>query len=87
MPLWFGKMLLRNNLMPVQFEFIEEWEFTDLPGIPKYVTILDKFEHHYSHEIMYHVRIEFIVGIFKQARVEYKTVTEPELLDMLKRKV
>ena len=93
MPLWLAKMLARksetDNKIPEQFEFLErQWQLKDKPEIPKFVTILDKFEHHYSHEVMYYVRIEFIGCIFNSSMVEYKTIKESELLEMLeKRKV
>ena len=71
--------------IPEQFEFIEaQWQFENRPEISKFVTILDKFEHHYSHEMMYHIRIESLYVLFGDAKVEYKTVKESDILDMLK---
>ena len=91
MPLWFSKILARNakrsdSEIPKQFEFIEtQYWFKDRPEVPVFVTILDAFEHHYSHEMMYHIRIEKS-GFTGMGIVEYDTVDEEHLRRMLETK-
>ena len=91
MPLWLAKMFAKNSQksedIPEQFEFLErEWSLKDKPEIPKFVTILDRFEHHYNHEVMYYVRIEYTGYIFNSSMVEYETIKESRLLEMLEQR-
>ena len=86
-PKWFRKIFHKREYVetiPNQFEFIDTLTiFRDMPKVPVYVTILDKFVHHYSNEMMYYIRLE-TVGCFGSGMVDYKTIKESELLDMLK---
>ncbi len=92
MPPWLLKRLVKptkkEDSIPNQFEYIEtQYWFKDRPEVPVWVTILDKFTHHYSHEAMYYIRLEK-VGCIGGALVEYKTINEEDLRDMWeKRKV
>ena len=93
MPLWFAK-LLRNNdikdldIIPEQFEYNEKaYAYRDSGKCPVYVTILDKFIHHYTHEIMYYIRMEHLTEIMKVPVVEYKTITRDEIIKMLEARI
>lgn len=74
--------------IPKQFEYIETYyRFKNRPEAPVFVTILDAFEHHYTGTKMYHIRMEHdgkfgFVGT-PSPIVDYKTVTESEIMDML----
>jgi hypothetical protein len=76
-----------NMEIPEQFEFNErQWQLKDKPEISKFVTVLDKFEHHYSQEMMYYIRIEYIGIVFASPQVEYEVVKESVLLEMLEKR-
>lgn len=73
--------------IPKQFEYVEtNHQFTSRPKSPVFVTILDAFAHHFTGTKLYRVRIEhdgtFGFGGRPSPFVDYKTITESELMDM-----
>lgn len=78
--------------IPKQFEFIKTYyQFTNRPNAPVFVTILNEFTHHYTGTKMYHIRIEhdgtFGFNCQPSPFVDYKTVTEGEMVEMLATRV
>lgn len=74
--------------IPKQFEYVAtHHQFVGRPQSPVFVTILDAFEHRYTGTRLYHIRVEhdgtFGLGGTASAFVDYKTITESELMDML----
>ena len=74
--------------VPNQFEFFEVYyQFKNRPVAPVFVTVLDAFVHHFTGTKMYHVRIEhdgtFGISGSPSPFVDYKTVTDSEMMDML----
>lgn len=76
--------------IPKQFEFIEVYyQFANRPEAPVFVTVLETFNHHYTGEKLYHIRLEhdgtFGFGGNPSSFVEYKTVSEDVMADMLEK--
>jgi len=69
-----------------QFEYIDSLYIgKERKEVPKFVTILDEFEHHYTGIKMYRIRIEYASYITESYPVvEYETLQERYLLDMFK---
>ena len=53
----------------------------------EYITVLDKFYHHYTRETIRYIRIENILSITGAANVTYKAVDENEWKDILAKRV
>lgn len=78
--------------VPKQFEYLDTLtQFCPAKKAPKFVTVLDVFEHHYTGTKMYWVRIEhdgtygFNGSPFPAT--EYKTLMETELAVMLSTRI
>ena len=74
--------------IPKHFEYVETYtQFKNFPQAPVFVTVLDEFVHHYTGTKMCYVRLEhdgtFGLGGKPIPFVEYKTVTEDQMADML----
>lgn len=74
--------------VPKQFEFVKtHYQFKGRPQAPVFVTVLDVFEHRYTGEKMYHIRLEhdgtFGFNAPASSFAEYKTVTEKQMAEML----
>lgn len=61
-----------------QFEYKEEDRFVEEGFQRKFLTVLDEFEHHYTGEKMYHVRLEYVTDALHLPVVEYETLTYDE---------
>lgn len=77
--------------IPNQFEYMRtNYQFAGHPQSPVFVTILDAFEHHYTGTKLYHIRVEhdgtFGLGGTPSPFVDYKTIRESDLLDMLSKR-
>ena len=73
---------------PKAFEYTEVfYQFSNRPEAPVFVTVLDVFEHHYTGDKMFHIRIEhdgtFGFGGTPSSFAEYKVVTESQMVEML----
>ena len=72
--------------IPKQFEYVDVlYDFEERPEIPKFVTILDEFVHHYSGTKFYRIRIEYLSSFLGRPMVEYETVDEKKLFEMLEK--
>lgn len=78
----------REPVIPKEFEYIDI--YTSLGTVMKerrFVTVLDEFEHHYSGEKFYHIRIEYISTYIEgMPVVEYETVDQKKMMSMLDRR-
>lgn len=73
---------------PKQFEYLETlFGVKGHPNVPHFITILDEFVHHYNGAKMFHIRIESVGYFTASPRVEYKTITEDELVTMLEKQL
>lgn len=61
------------------------FEMRAIPGwsSARFITVLDKFEHHFTGETVYEIRIEQ-VGVLGSSLAERKYVTEEYLEELLK---
>lgn len=75
----------------MKFEYVETmYWLINKPTRKVFVTVMDKFVHHYSGVKMYHIRVERIEkGIISDYiyTTEYKTVEQKELDDMLRTRI
>jgi hypothetical protein len=72
-----------------------EFEYKDINQTPgyiahecvKHIRVMEKFYHHYTKEIMYHVRISYIHPIFKSSVVLESILSYPEISNRYSKKV
>lgn len=64
-------------------KYITYTYFGDNGPEERFITVLDQFEHHYTKDMMYHIRIESVDKWTRTPIVEYKTVTEDYLNNIL----
>lgn len=57
----------------------KQFEYKDSHNGATFVTIIDEFEHHYTHTKMFRVRIEYVGSVFNYPMVKYDTWTEKEM--------
>ena len=53
----------------------------------EYITVLDKFYHHYTKETMRYIRIEFVLPVSMRADAHYTIVDEKEWKGILARRI
>ena len=72
-----------------RFDAPASFEFTDplWPSSPRFVEIMNAFEHHYTKKMMYEIRIQYESTALKLGMVEYKTVDRVDLDKMLKNRI
>lgn len=61
-----------------QFEYKEENRFTESGVSHKFLTVLDEFKHHYTGDMMFYVREEYVTDHLNLPVVEYRTLTSDE---------
>ena len=81
-------------MIPISFEYVDTSyeldyfhpERSEAVEVKHFVSILEVFKHHYTGELMYKVREDYVEPCGVPVSKEY-ILTEPAILDMLKDRV
>ena len=75
-------------MIPIQLEYVGAWYGGDLWGekAKHFITVLEVFTHHYSGELMYKVRDDYIESPNIPISREY-IINEAAVLDMLRYRI
>ena len=66
--------------IPRKFEYADPKLSNPDNPYPVFVTVLRKYRHHYTNELMYYVRLEHMTRVMKVGVTEYGTLSHDELL-------
>ena len=89
--LYFERSLLNMNV-PWRFEYVdtsyelEPENSTEAVDVKHFISVLEMFKHHYTGELMYKVREDYVEPCGVPVSREY-ILTEPAILDMLKDRI
>ena len=91
--LYFGRGLLNMNV-PWKFEYVDTSyeldylhpERSEAVDVKHFISVLEMFKHHYTGELMYKVREDYVEPCGVPVSREY-ILTEPAILDMLEDRI
>lgn len=68
-------------MVPIQFEYVESGEFK------VFVVVVGTFKHHYTEELMYRIRADYIDPETGCPYSDYLTVTEADIMKLLETQI